>query len=275
LAGANASLIARENELTRLKTGAREQEIAEARAAVSEADAAATMARSNFERQTALGAKQLVSKEAVEQALASRDSTEAHRTLLAAKLSLLIAPPRSEDVAIAQANVDAAKASIAEITAQIDKTIIRSPVDGILLKLYRRVGETVTNLPPTPIATVGDTSRLRVRADVDQADVAHIKLGQAVWITADAYGDQRFRGTVAHISSQLGGKNFRSDNPDERVDTKILEVLIDLEPGTNLPIGLPVDIKVDESSRPAKLSETVRHSGSTVAVADLKQTISR
>ena len=131
---------------------------------------------------------------------------------------------------------------------------MRSPIDGVVLKLYRRAGETVSNLPPTPIATVGDISRLRVRADIDETDVAQIALGQTVWVTADAFRDRRFRGTVAQIGVQLGRKNFRNDNPQERVDTKILEVMIDLEPGVQLPIGLPVDIKTDELQKNQKLS---------------------
>jgi HlyD family secretion protein len=257
LAGAGAALIARENELLRLKTGAREQEISAARAELHEAEAVAAMALSAFERRTALEMKGIVSQEALDQARTDRDTAEARRALMAQRLSLLVSPPRPEDVAIAQSNLDAARAHLADIAAQIEKTILRSPIDGVVLKLYRRAGETVSNLPPTPIATVGDISRLRVRADIDETDVAQIALGQTVWITADAFRDKRFRGTVAQIGFQLGRKNFRNENPEERVDTKILEAMIDLEPGVKLPIGLPVDIKTDEPPKNPKLSEAV------------------
>ena len=249
LGEAEAALLARQNELTRLVTGARPQEIDQARAALSEAEAAAAEARSNFDRQTALGSRKLVSDAAVEQALASRDTTVARRALAAAQFALLTAPPRREDVGIARANVASARARVDEINAQIEKTVIRSPVNGKVLKLYRRQGETVTNLPPTLIATVGDVTRLRVRADIDQSDIAKLVVGQAVSITADAYSGKRFRGVVARIGDQLGHKNFRTNEPEERVDTKVLEVLIDLEPGANLPIGLPVDVIFDGSAK--------------------------
>ena len=255
LAAAEAMMIVRENELVRLKVGAREQEISAARAELREADAVATMARSTLERRISLEKKQSASKESVEQARADRDTADARRDLAAQRVSLLVSPPRVEDVAIAQSNLEAARARLLEITAQIAKTIVRSPIDGVVLKLYRRTGETVTNLPPTPIATVGDISRLRVRADVDEADVAQIMLGQSVWITVDAFRNRRFRGTVAQIGYQLGRKNFRNGNPDERVDTKILEVMIDLEPGVELPVGLPVDIQTDELHKVIKLSD--------------------
>jgi HlyD family secretion protein len=213
------------------------------------------MTRSASERQAALAGKQATSKDAVERADADRDTAEARRDLAAQKLSLLTAPPRSEDVGIAQSNLNAARARLAEIKAQIEKTLVRSPIEGVILKLYRRAGETVTNLPPTPVAVVGDVSRLRVRADVDESDVAQIDLHQTVWITADAFPGKRFRGTVAQIGFQLGRKNFRNNNPEERLDTKILEVLIDLEPNARLPIGLPVDIKTDGLSKTQTLSD--------------------
>ena len=256
LDAAAADALARENELARLKAGARPEEISAARAQLREAEAAAALARSASERQAALAAKQATSKEAAERADADRDTAEARRDLAAQKLALLVAPPRSEDVGIAQSNLNAARARLAEIGAQIEKTVLRSPIDGVILKLYRRAGETVTNLPPTPVAVVGDISRLRVRADVDESDVAQIGLHQTVWITADAFPGKRFRGTVAQIGFQLGRKNFRNNNPEERLDTKILEVLIDLEPGARLPIGLPVDIKTDINTGPPRETET-------------------
>ena len=224
LAAAEATQIARANELARLKAGARVQEIAEAKAAVREAEAVAVHARTNFERQSALGMKQIVSQEDVERAQADRDAAVAHRDLLAERLALLVAPPRYEDVGIAQANLDKAKEDARAIKAAIEKTLIRSPIDGAVLKLSRKTGETVTYLPPTLIATVGDTRRLRVVADVDQADWAHITPGMTAWVTADAFSNTRFRGTVSRRGEQAGTKKCVSDNPEERVDTKTVEV---------------------------------------------------
>ena len=272
LARAEATVAARNNELLRLKTGARKQEIEESKATVREAEAIAVLARSNFERQSALAERQIAAKETVEKAVADRDAAEARRALMSERLSLLTAPPRHEDVAIAQANLEAANASVDEIRAQIEKTIIRSPLDGIVLKVFRRTGETVSNLPPTPIVTVGDTSRLRVRADVDEANVAQVAIGQTVSVTADAFRGKRFRGTVARIAAQLGRKNFRSDRPEERLDTKVLEVLIDLDPDARLPIGLPVDVIFDASTAiysQAKLSDV------RMSMADLRPVVVR
>jgi HlyD family secretion protein len=60
-------------------------------------------------------------------------------------------------------------------------------------------------------------------------------------VTADAFGKQKFWGRVVRVGQQLGPKNVRTDEPTEKVDTKILETLIELNPGSPLPDGLRVD----------------------------------
>jgi HlyD family secretion protein len=199
--------------------------------------------------------KQIVSQEDVERAQADRDAAVAHRDLLAERLALLVAPPRYEDVGVAQANLDKAQEDVRAIKAAIEKTLIRSPIDGAVLKLSRKTGETVTYLPPTLIATVGDTRRLRVAAEVDQADWPRITPGMTAWVTADAFSNARFHGTVARRSEQAGTKKCLNDNPEERYDTKTVEVLIDLDPGVQLPIKSRVDIRIDPSPKNQRLSE--------------------
>jgi hypothetical protein len=57
-------------------------------------------------------------------------------------------------------------------------------------------------------------------------------------------------GRVIRIGGMLGRKNVRTDEPSERVDTKILETLVELDAGTSLPIGLRVDAFI--GSAPAR-----------------------
>jgi multidrug resistance efflux pump len=87
------------------------------------------------------------------------------------------------------------------------------------------------------------------RSEFDGADreynVARLCVGQRAWLTAPAYGDRKFTGHVLQIGQTLGRKNVRTDEPTERAGTKILETLIELDPGQNLPIGLRVDAFLD------------------------------
>lgn len=76
---------------------------------------------------------------------------------------------------------------------------------------------------------------------MDETEVAKVKVGQAAYVTADAYGTQKFPGHVVRVGNELGRKNIRTDEPTEKVDTKILETLVQLDRGSSLPDGLRVD----------------------------------
>ena len=71
--------------------------------------------------------------------------------------------------------------------------------------------------------------------------MAKIRVGQRASVTAAAYGGQKFLGRVIRVGQVLGRKNVRTEEPAERVDTKILETLVELDPGQRLPLGLRVD----------------------------------
>src|SRR6185369_17246326 len=94
------------------------------------------------------------------------------------------ASARPEDRAKAEADVSLARARLAEAQAMLDKTIIRSPIDGVVLRKHMNAGEVVSDKSDYPIVTVGDSSVLRVRADVDETDIAKIKVGQRAYVKA-------------------------------------------------------------------------------------------
>jgi HlyD family secretion protein len=150
-------------------------------------------------------------------------------------------PARPEDVSRARADVDMALSTVAEAESALAKTMIRSPIDGVVLRTHVRAGETVAPSPELPLVTVADMSTLRVRAEVDEADIGRVFVGQRAWVTAPAYGEQRVFGRVVSVAPIVGRKKLTRDEPTERIDTKVLEVLVELEPDQQLPIGLRVD----------------------------------
>jgi HlyD family secretion protein len=242
IASAGARLHVARAELHRLINGARQEERDEARAAVAQAAAVADQARAELERRSSLIREGVIPREELERA--DRDMRVARARLdeLSERHRLVEAAPRSEDVDRARATVAAAEADLAEARSLFDKTLIRSPLTGVVLRRHLLGGESVTFSPePTPILTVADTRRLRVRVDVDETDVSKVALGQRAWVTADAYGSTRFNGRVVQVGEMLGRKNVQTDDPREREDTKVLEVLVELDPGQRLPIALRVD----------------------------------
>jgi HlyD family secretion protein len=155
--------------------------------------------------------------------------------------ALVNAEARIDDVAKAQAEVGVAAGKLLEARALLDKTVIRSPISGIVLRKHLKSGESVALGSNTPIVTLGDTAGLRVRVDVDEADIGKIQVGQHAYVTAQAYGDRKFWGRVVRISQMLGKKNVRTEEPTERIDRKILETLVELDEEYGLPPGLRVN----------------------------------
>jgi len=253
LAKAEADLRLYEAELKRLLNGARATERRAALAAVDEADAVEKNASTALERQLTLGTQGVASRQAVDQA--QRDDFVARARLRGAreKYALINDPPRDEDVAIAEARLAAARAALNEAQVLLDKTVIRSPIDGTILRIHRRPGELVsTYFVDQPVLSMGDLSTLYVRAEIDEADIGKVQLGLPAYVTADAFGQSRFFGKIVQIGESLGQKKVRSDAPTERTDTKVLEVLIELDAPSPLRPGLRVNTYVTSPSLSAQ-----------------------
>jgi HlyD family secretion protein len=229
----------------RIVNGARPQERLEAEAAVTEAQAVMENDREQAERRQVLLEKGAVSHEESEHATQAYKASQARYQAAVEHHKLIDEDAREEDRARAQADVDLAAAKLEESRAQLAKTIVRAPINGVVLRKHRHRGETVQQGAEWPIVTLGDISRLRVRAEVDESDIAAITRGQKAYVTADAYGAKRFTGILSRVGSEIGKKRIVSDSPEDRVDRKVLEAFIDLAPGVSLPSGLRVDVFIE------------------------------
>lgn len=238
---ADAQVRLKEAELRRVVNGAREQERREAGAAVAEAEAVLENARAEMLRRQGLFRSGDISRADAERAEREFRVAEARVQEAREHHAFLDATARDEDRDRAAADLESARARAELARANLEKTIVRAPIAGIVLRRYLKTGESVSDTPDTPIVSLGNQSVLRVRVDVDETDVGRIHLGQRAYVTADAYGDERFWGRVVRIGQILGRKNVRTDEPTERVDTKILETLVELDSGTRLPAGLRVN----------------------------------
>ena len=240
---AAAEVKQKQAELRKVINGARQQERREALSSVAEAEAVMNHAQLEMDRYRKLFAAGVVSREEADNFAKEYDVAKARFEEMSHHHDLVNADAREEDRTMAQADLQLVQAKLDEARAVLEKTYIRSPIDATVLRKHHRQGESVSNSTsaPDPIFTIGDKSALRVRVDVDEADVSKLVLGQAAYVTADAYGNRRFPGHVVQIGQELGRKNVRTDEPTERVDMKILETLIALDQGQDLPVGLRVN----------------------------------
>jgi ABC exporter DevB family membrane fusion protein len=236
-----AEIAMREAELRRIINGSRQQERGEALASTHEAEAVMANARAEMQRRQSLFQTGDISRSDFERAEREFNVAKARYDGAVQHHSFVDADARDEDRARAEASINLARAQLQEAEALLSKTVIRAPMDGVILRRHLRAGETVSDKPDFPIFTMADDSVLRVRVDVDETDVAKLAVGQLAWFTADAFGDRKFTGRVVRIGEELGRKRVRTEEPTERTDTKILETLVELDGHPPLPVGLRVD----------------------------------
>lgn len=246
VASTAARLAVARAERLRLVNGARPEERREADAVAGQAAASLVLARQDVDRERLLFADQVIAKDALDRAERDWQMADARQRETAERAAAVRAEARADEMARADAAVALAEANLAEARAMLDKTEVRAPFAGVILRRHRQSGESVSLDGPSPaIVTMADARVLRVRVEVDERDVAGLRVGQPAYVTAGAFGAERFAGRVVRVGQMLGRKKIRTDEPTERVDTKVLETLVELNTGTRLPIGLRVDAFIE------------------------------
>jgi ABC exporter DevB family membrane fusion protein len=253
---ARARLLQTEADRLRIFNGARPVERREAKRNFEETLPEISQARREYERRQKLFATGDISREEAERAGNELETARRKSLTVRERFNVVTADARPDDLKKADAAVSLASAQVREFEAlireagvrvrtakaKLDKTIIKSPITGIVLRKRQQAGESVSPEGQLGIVTVADISALRVRVDLDETDVARVSVGQKAFVRADAFGNRQFRGKIVRIGQIMGRRNFRTGRPTEKVDTKILEVLIELEAETKLPLGLRVDV---------------------------------
>ena len=116
-----------------------------------------------------------------------------------AQLASLVAPARSADLALAQAQISQAQASLASVQKQIDDSRLLSPIDGVITQVNYEVGEQFAGGGKALIMVLVNNN-FDIEVDVTESDISKIKVNNPVEITLDAFGDDvKFHGKVYFI----------------------------------------------------------------------------
>jgi HlyD family secretion protein len=126
--------------------------------------------------------------------------------------------------------------------AAFEKTQIRAPADGVVLRVDAKKGELgVPSLQPA-LVIIGDVSVLRVRAEVNEQDLGRIRGGQSVLVRAAAFRGREFDGKVSSVARIVAPSRINSGDPRKFNDIDVLEVLVDLPDPGPLVVGEQVDV---------------------------------
>jgi multidrug resistance efflux pump len=246
---AAAALASAEARRDLMEHGAQPEEISAARAEAEAARAQAAERQHARARAGQLAAQAVISPAQLDADASFADVAAATAAAADARYRLAQKGPRNELKREAIAAVAAARAELMEARVLCAQTELRSPRDGVVLRRFIEPGEQVTSMPLTTALTVADLSHLQVRAEVDESDVGRVAIGQRGWATADGYGARRFAGRVLRLTSELGRKKVRTDDPRARLDTRVLEVIFALDDPVQLPLGLPMNVHLAEGRR--------------------------
>ena len=164
-------------------------------ASINRAKVALDVAEKNFTRQKALFDQQAISQQAWELA---------DQTYTNAKLAL-----QTEEVSLKSsiAGLETSRAAVQDAITKLERTKIRSPIDGVVLSRTVEVGQTVQSSQTVAkfFVVAADLSQIEIEAAVVESDIGGIDNGDPVVFTVDAFPGERFQGTVVQVR-QLGAE---------------------------------------------------------------------
>lgn len=241
---AEAGLSAAAAKLKEVSLGARDEEIKAADAELARAAAQDEFEKSSMDRFRELYKKGIISKEELDAKQMNSKTASASVRKAAENKTLLEKGPRPETVKFYADSVGQAEAGVEYYTRVIEKTSIKAPLSGKVVRKYLQKGEMVSKEVQPIILAVADTEKIRVNAEVDETDIGKVRVGDAVEVTCYAYPGKIFHGTVQEISDYAGIRKFKPNNPARNTDMKIVQVKVSLNEKTPLITGMTVDVKI-------------------------------
>lgn len=123
-------------------------------------------------------------------AIVNLSSSESTLTVEENQLTLEKAGNTSEQIANQEAKLAQAEANVKNYQAQLQKTVLWAPINGIITKQDAKKGEIVT--ANSPVVSIISEAQFEIEANVPEADIAKVKVGDSAKITLDAYGSDTF-----------------------------------------------------------------------------------
>jgi HlyD family secretion protein len=230
----------RENVLV----GVNKFEISAAEQALEVATQRLVCAKKDYERAAALIQKNTISQADYDthESAYRQASAEARRAeALLRHLQTYVTPEQKvvteRKVALALAQKEQAAQVVADMR-------LLAPTNGTVLEILRREGESVSAFVHEPVIVFADTSRLRVRAEIDERYVRVLKPGQDVTVYGRTLNDEKYHGRIALVKDLMGKRTVFTRSSTERKDLDVVQVIIDMGADFTAPGGLRVDVVI-------------------------------
>lgn len=225
--------------LREAEAGPRAQEIDKARAQLASSEAALATAEHELARQRSLIARNYASESRVNLLQGEVDTASARVDEITAQLAELLEGTRSEQIDQARASYAAAQARVADLSFDMARTVVRSPVSGVVESLPFRLGERPAR-GQTVISLLSD-ERTFARVHIPEPLRTGIALGDTASIRVDGH-ERDYRGRVRWISSEAAFTPYYALTQHDRSRLAYLAE-IDLLDDVQLPAGVPAEVR--------------------------------
>lgn len=223
------------------------QEVSRAAANVKSAQDTMQDAEKNYKRYAELFRKGVVTekeRDAVKLVydVAKSRLTEAQSAMKLSQGNLARIEAAGQDIETSTAQIDLARATLAQAATQLDYTKLRSPVNGTVISRNVEPGETVT--PGREVMTISDLSRVDLKIFVDETQIGKVKPGQKAEVKVDTFPNKVFTGFVSFISPEGEFTPKIIQTQKERVKLVYLVKISIANPTSELKAGMPADAKL-------------------------------
>ena len=153
-------------------------------------------------------------------------------------------------IAAQRAAVTTAQAQLAATSYQLELTAVRAPADGRIVRRYANPGSGASTLNVSTMFDLEPNTARIVRAELAESDLPNVAVGQDVEILPDADPLHPAHGKVLRRAYQFGGRKLLSDDPSEKTDERVVEVVASVD-GAPFLIGQRVLVKFLKPGRAA------------------------
>lgn len=250
LAQAAAQAAAQRAVVDRLHHGSRPQEVAQARANLTLAQATDRQARDNYQRLQAVSSSsggRAVSRQEVDDARAQVEVADAKVTVSRKALQLALLGPREEDIAQAEAMLDGEMAQVALLKQELADAQLRAPLDAVIRSRIAEPGDMAS--PQKTALTLAITDPKWVRAYVSESDLGRVRPSMPATVEVDSFPGRRFAGWVGFISPEAEFTPKTVQTQDLR-SSLVYEIRVFVkDPGDMLRLGMPATVYLSPASR--------------------------
>lgn len=148
------------------------------------------------------------------------------------------------ELATAAAAIGVTREKLRRELFEIEARRIRAPLDGRIVRRSAKPGDGASTFNVTELFLLAPETDRIVRAELDEQFVSSVRPGQKARILMDYDGKQAFAGQVSRLGEVFGARKLASDDPNERQDTRVIEMVVSVRESQALRIGQRVQVQV-------------------------------